>query len=209
VDTPTRLYLIRHGQVANFLDETYNGHKDVDITAHGVRQMEAVADRLSDETLAGVYCSDLIRARRGADIIAPRHGLVPHARPALRELDVNLWEGLDADGVEERFPGAFDAWMAQGADYRIPGGESLRDLAERVIPALRGILGAHEGENIALVAHGVVNRVILADAMGMGLDLNRLYSIEQDYGCMNIIDYLPDYAVVKLVNRQLLDEKQF
>ncbi|MDO9515568.1 MAG: histidine phosphatase family protein, partial [Syntrophales bacterium] len=129
------------------------------------------------------------------------------SRPALRELDVKPWEGLNADSVEERFPGAFDAWKRQGADYRVPGGESIRDLAGRVIPVLRGIFDAHDGESIVLVAHGGVNRVILADAMG--LDLNRLYSIEQDYGCMNIIDYLPDYAVVKLVNRQLLDEKHF
>jgi len=203
VDTPTRLYLVRHGQVVNFEEETYNGHKDVDITAHGVRQMEAVAARLRDETFGGIYCSDMIRTQKGADIITAPHGLIPQCRPALRELDVKLWEGLNADGVEERFPGAFDAWRAQGADYRIPGGERIRDLAERVIPALREILGAHDGENIVLVAHGGVNRVILADAMGV--DFNHLYSIEQDYGCMNIIDYLPDYAVVRLVNRRLLD----
>ena len=205
MDIPTRLYLIRHGQVANFSEETYNGHNDVDITALGVRQMEAVADRLNDEPLAGIYCSDLIRTRKGADIIASRHGLAPQSRPALKELDVKLWEGLDADGVEERFPGAFDTWRAQGAEYKVPGGESIRDLAERVIPALREILGAHDGETIALVAHGGVNRVILANAMGA--DFDHLYSIEQDYGCMNIIDYFRDYAVVKLVNRRLLDEK--
>ncbi|TFG91033.1 MAG: histidine phosphatase family protein [Syntrophobacterales bacterium] len=205
MDTPTRLYLMRHGQVENFVGETFNGHKDVDITAHGVRQMEAVAERLRDEDLAAVYCSDLIRTRKGADIIAVPHGLVPQSLSTLRELDVKLWEGLNAEGVEERFPGAFDAWRAQGADYRIPGGESIRDLTERVIPALREILGAHDGKNIVLVAHGGVNRVILADAMGAGFD--RLYSIEQNYGCMNIIDYLPGYAVVRLVNRQLLDEK--
>jgi len=203
LDIPTRLYLVRHGQVANFSEATYNGHNDVDITAHGVRQLEAVADRLKDEDLAGVYCSDLIRTRKGADIIAAHHGLIPQSRPALRELDVKLWEGLNADGIEKQFPGAFDAWRAQGAEYRIPGGESIRDLAERAIPALREILGAHDGKTIALVAHGGVNRVILADAMGAGFD--HLYSIEQDYGCMNSIDYFPDYAVVRLVNKRLLD----
>lgn len=203
MDTPTRLYLVRHGQVMNFETETYNGHRDVDITAHGVRQMEAVADRLKDEDLAGVYCSDLVRARKGADIIAAPHGLVPEPRPALRELDINLWEGLNADQVEERFPGAFDAWREQGADYRIPGGERIRDLVERVLPALREILISHRGGRVVLVVHGGVNRVILADAMGV--DFNHLYSIEQDYGCLNIVDYFSDYAVVKLVNGRLLE----
>ena len=202
METPTRMYLIRHGQVVNYEKGAYNGHRDVDITEHGVRQMEAVAERLRGKPLAGIYCSDLIRARRGADIIAAPHGLTPRSLPALRELDVKLWEGLNADGVEERFPGAFDAWMKQGIDYRIPGGERVRDLVNRVIPAHREILNTHRRESVVLVVHGGVNRVILADALGAGFD--RLYSIEQDYGCINIIDYFADYAVVKLVNKRLL-----
>ncbi|MBN2397170.1 MAG: histidine phosphatase family protein [Deltaproteobacteria bacterium] len=203
MDTPTRMYLIRHGQVVNFEEETYNGHRDVDITAHGVRQMEAVAERLRGEALAAIYCSDLIRARKGADIIAAPHGLIPETRPALRELDVKLWEGLNADSVEERFPGAFDQWRREGADYRIPGGESIRDMVNRVIPIHREILNVHKGGVVALVVHGGVNRVILADALGVGFD--RLYSIEQDYGCMNSIDYFSEYAVVRLVNGRPLD----
>lgn len=203
METPTRMFLIRHGQVVNYENGAYNGHRDVNITPHGVRQMEAVAERLKKEPLTGVYCSDLIRARRGAEIIAAPHGLVPQALPALRELDVKLWEGLNADAVEEQFPGAFDMWMEQGIDYRIPGGERIRDLVERVLPALREVLDSHRGECVALVVHGGVNRVILADALG--IDFDHLYSIEQDYGCLNIVDYFPDYAVVKLVNRRLLD----
>jgi len=51
------------------------------------------------------------------------------------------------------------------------------------------------------VAHGMVNRVILADAMN--LELKNVYSIEQDFGCLNIIDYFSDFTVVKLMNGQL------
>ena len=207
MDTPTRLYLIRHGQVENFSEGTYNGHKDVDITELGVRQMEAVADRLKDENLAGVYSSDLIRTKRGADIIAAGHGLIPKLRFTLRELNVKLWEGLTANEVEEKFSGAFDEWRKNIADYRIPGGESIRDMSGRVIPALKEILNANRGKNVVVVAHGAVNRVLLADAMG--LDLNNVYSVEQDYGCMNIIDYFSGYAVVKLVNGRLFDGGQF
>lgn len=203
METPTRMFLIRHGQVVNYEHGAYNGHRDVDITAHGVRQMEAVAERLKREPLTGVYCSDLIRARRGAGIIAAPHGLIPQALPALRELDVKLWEGLNADAVEEQFPGAFDRWMEQGVNYRIPGGERIRDLVDRVIPIHREILDVHRGETVVLVVHGGVNRVFLADAMGAGFD--RLYSIEQDFGCMNIIEYYAEYAVVKLVNGRLLE----
>lgn len=207
MNTYTRLYLIRHGQVENFSERIYNGQKDVDITDLGVRQMEAVAARLKYEHLAGVYCSDLIRTKRGADIIAAEHGLIPESRFMLRELNVRLWEGLTANEIEEKFPGAFDEWWKNIADYRIPGGESIRDMSIRVVPALKEILAANRGKNVALVAHGAVNRVLLADAMK--LDLNNIYSIEQDYGCMNIIDYFSGYTVIKLINSRLASEKQF
>jgi len=203
LDTFTRLYLVRHGQVENFSEGTYNGHKDVDITELGVRQMEAVADRLKDENLAGVYSSDLIRTKRGADIIATEHGLIPESHSTLRELNVRSWEGLTANEIEEKFPGAFDEWWGNIADYRIPGGESIRNMSGRVIPALKKILSANYGRSIVLVAHGAVNRAILADAMK--LDLNNIYSIEQNYGCLNIIDYFSKYAVIKLVNGRLLN----
>ena len=168
--------------------------------------MEAVADRLKGENLAGVYSSDLIRTKRGADIIATEHGLIPESYLTLRELNVRSWEGLTANEIEEKFPGAFDEWWKNIADYRIPGGESIRDMSGRVIPALKEIVSANYEKSIVLVAHGAVNRAILADAMK--LDLQNIYSIEQDYGCLNIIDYFPGHTVIKLINGQLLNENQ-
>jgi alpha-ribazole phosphatase/probable phosphoglycerate mutase len=190
--------------VENFSEKTYNGHKDVDITELGVRQMEAVASWLEGESLSGVYCSGLTRTKKGADIIAAKHNLASEPHLAFMELDIKPWEGLNAYEIEERFPGAFEAWTKNAADYKISGGESVRELSERVVPALREIIAAKQGKNIALVAHGAVNRVIIADAMK--LDLNNIYSIEQDYGCINIIDYFSEHNVIKLLNGQLLDE---
>ena len=199
-DVCTRLYLVRHGQVVNFSEGTYTGHKDVDITELGVRQMEAVAKRLRDKNLTGVYCSDLIRAKRGAEIIAAEHSLRPEAYSTMRELNIGLWEGLTPEETEAQFPGALDKRRKRLDDYRIPGGESIRDLSKRVIPTLKGILDANYGGNIVLVAHGGVNRVIFADAMNLALKY--FYSLEQDYGCLNIIDYFSDCAVIKLMNGQ-------
>ncbi len=204
MDIHTRLYLVRHGQVTNYLDGTCNGQNDVDITELGVGQMEAVAVRLRDENLAAVYSSDLIRTRRGAKIIAEPHGLIPKQCGAFRELDFGLWEGLNIDQVEEQFPGALNERRMRIVDYRIPEGESIGDLAGRAVPALKEILDAHHGKNVVLVAHGGVNRVILADAMN--LDLKNFFSIEQDFGCLNVIDYFPGFSVIKLMNGRPLEK---
>lgn len=206
MDTCTRLFLVRHGQVVNFSDGGYNGHRDVDITEFGVSQMAAVASRLKNECLAAVYCSDLLRAKRGAEVISAVKSLIPECYSSLRELNVGLWEGLSLDQIEDRFPGAIAEWRVKGVDYRIPGGESIRDLAGRVIPSLKNILKVNKGGNVVIVAHGMVNRVILADAMN--LDLRHVYSIEQDFGCLNIIEYFSDFAVVKLMNGKLLEDRR-
>ncbi len=176
----------------------YYGHSDVKLSDLGARQMEGVAERLRREPVAAVYCSDLIRTRKGAEIVAWDHNCVPRSHVSLRELNFGLWEGLTYAEIAEEFPEELKAWRESLVDYTMPEGESMADLRERVIPTAREIVMRHHGETIALVAHGGVNRVILSDAMN--LSLNNMYSIEQDYGCINIIDYFQDLAVVKLMN---------
>jgi alpha-ribazole phosphatase len=66
------------------------------------------------------------------------------------------------------------------------------------LPRLRDMLKEETGKDILLVAHGGVNRIILCQALG--IDLSNVFSIQQDYGCLNIIDYFPDHALVRLIN---------
>jgi len=200
METFTRLCLIRHGQVVNYAEGVYNGHADVAMTDVGIGQIAAVAERLKNENISAVYCSDLVRSRKSAEIIAAVHNVTPVAYPSLRELDFGLWSGLTIEGVEKRFSGEMKARSRSPVEYVVPGGESVMDLNQRVAATVKKILAAHGGKAVALVAHGGVNRVVLAGALG--LDLERFYSIQQDYGCLNIIDYFSDFAVVKLMNGQ-------
>jgi broad specificity phosphatase PhoE len=67
--------------------------------------------------------------------------------------------------------------------------------------ALGGILARHEnGDRIAVVAHGAVNRVILCHYLG--LPLNRIFSLGQKHGAMNLIELHSGRAVVSLLNWQ-------
>ena len=58
------------------------------------------------------------------------------------------------------------------------------------MPALQEIVAAHRGENILVVGHGGMNRILLLDAIGA--PLSSLFNIEQKYGCLNIIDFYED-----------------
>jgi alpha-ribazole phosphatase len=195
----SRVYLARHGQVYGYENFPVYGHTDVDLTEVGVIQSERLADKLRLTNINAIYSSDLKRSVIGARIIARYHNVPLQAVPGLKELCFGDWEGLSLSEIRQRFPEELDKRKADILNYRIPGnGESIADLSARIMASFRKILEQQAGSDFLIVGHGAVNRVILCHALG--LDLTRLFSIQQDYGCLNIIDYLPDSAVVRLMN---------
>jgi len=195
----TRVYLMRHGEVANGGEKRYNGHIDVDITATGVEQMHRLAGILAEKSISAVYSSDLIRSVKGAEIISTRVGAGYTPLRELRERSVGIWEGLTADEVKQRYPEEYRAWRADLLNYRPPAGECLTDVKERVLPVFKRLVASHPDQEIGMLLHGGVNRVILADALGM--DMMNLFRIDQAFGALNIIDYHEDgIAVVNLLN---------
>jgi alpha-ribazole phosphatase len=195
----TRLYLLRHGEVENAGVPRYNGHADVGLTERGVAQYHAMKERFSGATIAACYSSDLKRCVIGAAILGEHLGVEPKHDPNLRELNIGLWEGKTWAELQTLYPEQWQARLSDLVNYRVPGGENLLDLQARVMPAVNSIVERHRGEEVLLLAHGGANRVILLNAIGA--PLSALFSIEQSYCCMNIIDYYEDgRAVVKLLN---------
>src|SRR4030042_4841658 len=196
--TPTRLYLLRHGQVADGHTQRYHGNNDIELSPQGVRQLEESAGELLDVNLAGVYASDLTRAVQGAAIICRGRNIKPQTFPEFREIHFGVWEGLSFQEIAEHYPEDLQARFQDPPNSRIPGGESLMDLKARALPALQSLIDQHHEQAFLLVAPAGVNRVILSEALG--LNLQNLFRLDQNYGCLNIIDYFPDLAVVRLVN---------
>jgi alpha-ribazole phosphatase len=195
---PTRLYLVRHGQVADGHTDRYHGNNDIGLSANGVQQFEKLATQLASVPLAGVYSSDLTRALTGAEIISRGRGVAPQIIPEFREIHFGVWEGLNFTEIAERYPAELEARFKDLTGFRIPGGESLTDVKLRALPRLTSLIQKHQQETFLIVAHAGINRVILSDALGLSLEF--LFRLDQNYGCLNIIDYFPDMAVVRLVN---------
>ncbi len=181
----TLIYLLRHGEVVLAETRRFIGHLDVPLSAQGERQSRVQAARLAGATLTAVVTSDLARARRTGEIVGAPHGLVPVVVPSLREMAMGRWDGLTAEQIQEREPAAFADWMARVGEFPFPGGESVADLLARAWPAFEAIVAAHEGEALAVVAHGGTNRALLCAALG--LPLARLLALGQDYGALSVL----------------------
>jgi alpha-ribazole phosphatase/probable phosphoglycerate mutase len=186
----TRLYLVRHGQVAGARPRSYNGQLDVPLSPLGVQQMERLAGWAAAIPLTAIYSSDLQRARHGAQLVAGARGVGLAVTPALREKHFGRWEGLTYEEAERQDPEAWRAWLADPPNSRPPGGESYREVEARVMPQVRQWLREHAGRALLILAHGGVNRVVLCHALG--LPLQQAFRIEQDYAALNLIEYGAD-----------------
>ncbi len=195
----TVLFLIRHGHTVNGEERRYKGHIDVELSQRGVRQMERLAEALRGVGLKEVYCSDLKRARRSAEIIAGAAGRRPVVLPSLRERSFGRWEGISFEEISRAYPEEFRRWKEDPLSFSPPGGESTLEVRDRVLEAFQSIAERHRGDEVAVVSHGGVNRVVLCHLMG--ISLQNIFRIEQDYGCLNVVELTADgFPVVKLLN---------
>lgn len=193
----TRIHLIRHGEVEG--SKRYNGHRDVALTERGVDQYHQLKPRLDPDRISACYTSDLTRTVRGGEILGSYLGVEPVKLRELRELNCGEWQGLSIAEIQSDRADEWAARLADLVNFRAPGGETLGELAARVLPAIARIVERHRGEEVLVVAHGGVNRAILMDAIGA--PLGSLFSIDQRYCCLNIIDYYADgNSVVQLAN---------
>lgn len=103
-------------------------------------------------------------------IILVRHGLSVQPRDGLIDIDYGQWQGLTPRQVEERWPKELDAWYNAPQSVRIPSGESLQVVRERGMGTVRDLVGEHADATIVLVAHTVMNRLILLGVLGLGND---------------------------------------
>jgi len=197
----TRIHLIRHGQVAGHGQPRYNGQTDVALTGLGVEQYHRLKERLANTPISACYTSDLTRCVTGANIICGQFAVVPVRRSELRELNIGVWEGLTWQEIQSNWPEEWQARLSDLVNYRVPQGENLLDVQARVMPVIREIVERHKGQEVLVVGHGGVNRIVLLNAIGA--PLAGMFNIEQNYGCYNIIDYYADgRATVKLLNSQ-------
>jgi broad specificity phosphatase PhoE len=184
----TWLYLVRHGateaneRIPNILQG--NGI-DLPLSPAGERQAGALAGFLRQFPIRKVFCSSMLRARQTAAAIVGELGIAFEIVNDLQECDVGTWEGLDWATIGQRYPAEHASFVANPAEVPYLGGESYGDVLHRARPVINRLLDDNTGNSIAVVAHNVVNRVFLADLMG--LDLRLAPKVAQGNGCINLI----------------------
>jgi broad specificity phosphatase PhoE len=160
------LILIRHGQIkANKLGH-WHGSTDSPLTRHGRRQARLTASHIREHfaPLQAIYASPLKRCRHTAEAIAAATGLEVQVHDGLREYAIGEWEGLPFQELHERH--RFVEIATRDHDFAPPGGETLREVAARIVPAVQEINARHgDHERILVVGHGAALAVALGSLL--------------------------------------------
>jgi broad specificity phosphatase PhoE len=196
--TRRRIYLMRHAQVSYFEDGRPLRPDLVPLTAAGREQARAAAELLAGITFDRVITSGLPRTVETARIVAPDHE--PESWPELREIESGRLGDIPEDELEAAFVGAWRDVVPEDTPFL--GGETIRSLLDRVLPAVDRLLADADWDVALAVLHGGVNRAILSHALTGRREL--LGNLEQSPGCINVLDVGED-RVVRAVNHTPYD----
>ncbi len=151
---------MRHGRILNSGVKRFIGRTDLPLNAEGRCQAGAWQETFHQIRFEKIYVSGLLRTRQTAALCCP--GRAVTTDPRLNEIDLGDWENLSFDQVKAKFPDDFEQRGRDIYHFRTPGGESFKDLKERVVPFFEALFStACPGAGPTLVlAHSGVIRVM-------------------------------------------------
>lgn len=195
-----RLFFMRHGQTEQFEHPPFNGWRNAPLTPEGRRQLREAAHALKGIPFDAVYSSDLDRAVYGGEQISRAAKVDLSQMPEFREIHFGDWEGLTWGEIQQRWPElSQQIFSSEGSETPFPNGESAVTFQARIKRALAIVLANHPSGRVALMAHSGVCRTIWT--LALNLTPSSMWSIFQDYSCLNVIDFYPGgITVARLMN---------
>jgi len=173
----TQIILARHGETEWNVAEVFRGRIDIELNETGIKQAELLAEYLSHMKIDAVYSSPLKRALKTAEIIASYHKIGVEVAPGLTDFDYGEWQGLAHQEVRNKYKELYAEWINSPDQVKMPTGESLSDVRERVMGVVSDVIAKYAGI-VVLVSHRVGNKVLICALLG--LDNSHFWNIKQD-----------------------------
>lgn len=184
------IYLIRHGQTLWNMEEVFRGQSDIPLNDFGRRQAEALAEELQEKKLKNpvFFSSPLKRARETAEIAGSfLPGISVSDVEPLIDINFGEWQGQAREEIEKLYPELYRMWQENPAGVVFPRGEDLQEVATRAGKAFMSIVREHLENDVIIVTHRVINKVLLSLLLCANLDL--FWKIRQDTACINILTW--------------------
>jgi len=161
----TTLYFIRHGEILANVERRWHGSTDSELNELGLQQAQCLGEYLkgNNSGISAIYTSPLKRTYRTAELVGSPIGITPHPISELVEFGIGELEDTPYEVLSEEI--GFLEDIATDFHYAPPGGESVNQVAERMVSAIKNIAASHLGDEVAIVSHGAAIGIALAQLM--------------------------------------------
>ena len=193
-----KIYIARHGETTWNVEGRIQGRSDPGLSPKGHQQSLALLEQLKNQSLSAIYTSNLQRSILTAQPIAHHFGLPIRQESELDEIAFGVLEGRNLYQFDEVTKNEWERFKDDRFNYRIPGAENYTDVANRIKPFIDKTLRNHEGEEVLVVGHRVVNRLLIG--MLMEYPLEWVLKIEQTHDCLYLIQKNNEAKVFHYLN---------
>ena len=193
-----KIYIARHGETTWNVEGRIQGRSDPGLSPKGHQQSLALLEQLKNQSLSAIYTSNLQRSILTAQPIAHHFGLPIRQESDLDEIAFGVLEGRNLYQFDEVTKTEWERFKDDRFNYRIPGAENYTDVANRIKPFIDKTLRNHEGEEVLVVGHRVVNRLLIG--MLMEYPLEWVLKIEQTHDCLYLIQKNNEAKVFHYLN---------
>ncbi len=194
-----RLILARHGETECNRQKLVQGSgTDVELNHLGCRQAERLAMALEKVPITAVYASSMRRARATAEAVARPHSLKVVTDPDFREMDTGTLNGQPVKVMGDLLNNYFADGNNDASQFRMPGGESLGEIADRTWKATQRVVSLHPKGDVVVVSHHLVTLMIICRAMGLNLGYFR--RMRMGVAAMSILEFKDGKAGLSLLN---------
>jgi broad specificity phosphatase PhoE len=191
-------YIIRHAHKEQ--GDYYNPrlrHQDEPISQIGQEQARRLWPYLCNKGIAAIYISGYLRTAQTIEHVVQESGISPIIDERLNEIDNGCIEGLSDEEIQQKYPEVWRGFRERSTDFRFPEGETGEEARRRIADFLEEKRQIHSTENILLVSHEGLIRLLLCHILNV--PVYQRWNFHVDFCGIMEISYQPDYQVWKLI----------
>ena len=191
-------YILRHAakKKGDFFNPRLR-HQDEPISQIGQEQAQKLVAYFADKGITSIYVSAYQRTGQTIAPLAGNLNLLPIVDERLNEIDNGLFDGMTEEELRQKFPTELQALRERKAGFRFPEGETGEEAFARIIAFLNEKQTLHQEENILVVSHDGLIRLLMCHVMNMPVT-NR-WNFRADLCGITELLYEPEFGTWKLI----------
>lgn len=189
-----KFILVRHGETEANIGDIYSGWTDFPLTEKGSKAIKATAEALKRyENIEIIYSSPLNRALTTAKVISASINKEIKIVDNLREMNFGIFDGKERRHIQESYAKEWKSWIEDYVNYRIPEGENLIDVYNRIKDFINKLI--EEDKDSIIVTHGGIIQTMITYLLDLGLD--KIWRFQCPPAGYVEIEYIDKFGYIK------------